>query len=177
VTIKCTRCEGTGWVCEIHILRPWEGLTPVAAAPPARPVADAMTRRMAKRRGCRMASGPRSTRTAGGTDCDDRCVRHLNRKRPGVTIGSDQLDRYGRAHAMSEKPKPDLETHERELRNTRQEVRNLQVMQMRPGQTAEQLKHLADLERSARAEVKLRVKALAYARSQIDRTGSKQTDS
>jgi hypothetical protein len=27
---------------------------------------------------------------------------------------------------------PDLETRERELKNTRQEVRNLQVLQMRP---------------------------------------------
>jgi hypothetical protein len=27
---------------------------------------------------------------------------------------------------------PDLETHERELKNTRQEVRNLQELQMRP---------------------------------------------
>jgi len=67
---------------------------------------------------------------------------------------------------------PDLATHERELKNTRQEVRNLQVMQMRPGQTAEQLTHLADLERSARAEVKLRVKALAYARSQVGKPSS-----
>jgi hypothetical protein len=33
-------------------------------------------------------------------------------------------------------------------------VRNLQVLQMRPGQSAEKLKLLADLERSARAEVK-----------------------
>jgi hypothetical protein len=64
-----------------------------------------------------------------------------------------------------DEPKPDLETHERKLKNTRQEVRNLQVMQMRPGQSAETLKLLADLERSARAEVKLRIKALAYARS------------
>ena len=64
---------------------------------------------------------------------------------------------------------PDIETHERELKNTRQEVRNLQVMQMRPGQSAERLKHLAELERSARAEVKLRVKALAYAKSQASK--------
>jgi len=52
------------------------------------------------------------------------------------------------------------------LKNTRQEVHNLQVMQMHPGRSAEELKHLAELERSARAEVKLRVKALAYARAQ-----------
>lgn len=63
-------------------------------------------------------------------------------------------------------PNPDLQTMERELRNTRQEVRNLQVMQMRPGQSAADLKLLNDLERSARAEVKLRVKALAQASSQ-----------
>ena len=56
----------------------------------------------------------------------------------------------------------DLKTQEQELANTRREVRNLQVMQMHPGRTAAQLKHLADLERSARAEVKLRLKAIAY---------------
>lgn len=74
-------------------------------------------------------------------------------------------------------PKPDLATLERELKGVRQEVRNLQVMQMRPGQSAAKLAHLADLERSARAEVKLRIKALAYARSQVDQPSSpKQED-
>jgi hypothetical protein len=24
-TIGCPRCDGTGWVCEAHISRPWEG--------------------------------------------------------------------------------------------------------------------------------------------------------
>ena len=61
---------------------------------------------------------------------------------------------------------PDLPTLERKLKGVRQEVRNLQVMQMHPGQSPEKLKLLADLERSARAEVKLRVKALAHAKSQ-----------
>jgi hypothetical protein len=61
---------------------------------------------------------------------------------------------------------PDLPTLERKLKGVRQEVRNLVVMQMRPGRTSEQLKVLSDLERSARAEVKLRVKALEYARTQ-----------
>jgi hypothetical protein len=74
-------------------------------------------------------------------------------------------------------PKPDLATHERLLRGVRQEVRNLQVMQMRPGQSSEKLKHLSDLERSARAEVKLRIKALAYARSQLSQPSiPKQAD-
>ena len=63
-------------------------------------------------------------------------------------------------------PKPDLATHKRLLKGVRQEVRNLQVMQMRPGQSAEKLAHLADLQRSARAEVKLRIKALEYYLSQ-----------
>jgi hypothetical protein len=63
-------------------------------------------------------------------------------------------------------PMPDLPTLEQELKDTRQEVRNLQVMQMLPNQSAEKLKVLSDVERSARAEVKLRVKALEYARKQ-----------
>ena len=60
----------------------------------------------------------------------------------------------------------DLQELERGLKGVRQEVRSLQVMQMRPGQSAQKLKFLADLERSARAEVKLRLKALEYAKSQ-----------
>ena len=60
----------------------------------------------------------------------------------------------------------DLQELERKLKGVRQEVRNLQVMQMRPAQSAKKLKLLADLERSARAEVKLRTKALEYAKSQ-----------
>jgi hypothetical protein len=59
----------------------------------------------------------------------------------------------------------DLQELERGLKGVRQEVRRLQVMQMRPGQSAQKLRFLADLERSARAEVKLRLKALEYAKS------------
>src|ERR1700683_1241522 len=69
-------------------------------------------------------------------------------------------------------PIPDLATLERLLKGVRQEVRNLQVMQMRPGQSAEKLAHLADLERSARAEVKLRHKAIVYDLSQQNSDGS-----
>lgn len=61
---------------------------------------------------------------------------------------------------------PDLPTLEQKLKGVRQEVRNLQVMQMHPGRSTDDLKNLADLERSARAEVKLRVKALAHAKAQ-----------
>jgi hypothetical protein len=59
---------------------------------------------------------------------------------------------------------PDIETLERELRAVRQEVRNLQVLAMRPNQSAEKLELLRNLERSARAEVKLRLKALNQAK-------------
>jgi hypothetical protein len=49
----------------------------------------------------------------------------------------------------------------------KQEVRNLHVMQMRLGQSAEKLKLLSDLERSAVAEAKLRLKALQWARGNL----------
>jgi hypothetical protein len=61
---------------------------------------------------------------------------------------------------------PDLPTLERELKSARLKVRNLQVMQMRPNQPTEKLRILAALERSARAEVQVRIKALAYAKKQ-----------
>jgi hypothetical protein len=72
---------------------------------------------------------------------------------------------------MGDQPEPSLEEHDRKLRGVRREVRNLQVMQMRPGQSADTLKLLADLERSARAEVKLRHKAIEYYLSQQKRAG------
>jgi hypothetical protein len=64
---------------------------------------------------------------------------------------------------------PDLPTLERKLCAARQEVRNLQVMAMRPNLSAERRVLIRDLERSARAEVKLRIKAIAYAKSQLSR--------
>jgi hypothetical protein len=61
--------------------------------------------------------------------------------------------------------KPDIETHEPKLQGVRQEVRNLQVKRMRPGQSAEKPVHLADLERSAggsemRVPAKVRVETV-----------------
>ena len=64
---------------------------------------------------------------------------------------------------------PDLPTLTALLKNARQEVRNLQVMQMKPGHAPEKLELLRRLESSARAEVKLRRKALAYQESQEKR--------
>ena len=57
---------------------------------------------------------------------------------------------------------PDLPALERKLKDARQEVRNLQVMQMHPGQPPDKLVLLKELERSARAEVKLRLKAIEH---------------
>jgi hypothetical protein len=48
------------------------------------------------------------------------------------------------------------------VKDVRQETRNLIVMQMRPGQSPERLNFLRDMERSCRAETKLRLRALAH---------------
>jgi hypothetical protein len=52
-----------------------------------------------------------------------------------------------------------------ELDSVRREVRNLTVMGMDPNQTAEQAALIKELERSARAEQRLRKLALDYAKS------------
>ena len=52
-----------------------------------------------------------------------------------------------------------------ELAVTRRRVADLVVMQMRPNQTPERLELLHNLERSARAELKLRRRAVEYERS------------
>ena len=57
---------------------------------------------------------------------------------------------------------PDLKTQQREMQNTRQEIRNPTIMGMKPGLTPEKKALLLDLERSARAELKLRHKAIEY---------------
>jgi hypothetical protein len=58
---------------------------------------------------------------------------------------------------------PDLHTLRQKLKDARQEVRNLTVMAMRPNLTPEKAERVRILERSARAEVKLRLTALRYA--------------
>jgi hypothetical protein len=60
---------------------------------------------------------------------------------------------------------PDLATLRLKLADARQEVRNLTVMAMRPDLSPARAELLRNAERSARAEVKLRVKALRYAES------------
>ena len=54
----------------------------------------------------------------------------------------------------------------RELADSRREVRNLTVMGMRPDVSADQREIIHNLERSARAQVKMGIKALQYCREQ-----------
>jgi hypothetical protein len=63
---------------------------------------------------------------------------------------------------------PDLKTLQTKLADARQEVRNLTVLGMSPHLTAEKAAVVRNLERSARAEVKLRIKALEYAKTKRD---------
>jgi len=60
---------------------------------------------------------------------------------------------------------PTLAELQIELDSVRREVRNLTVMGMDPNQTAEQAALIKELERSARAEQRLRKMALDYAKS------------
>src|SRR5262245_36803149 len=52
-----------------------------------------------------------------------------------------------------------------ELDSVRREVRNLTVMGLDPGQPPDQAALIKELERSARAEMRLRTMAFAYARA------------
>jgi hypothetical protein len=83
---------------------------------------------------------------------------------------SKQLDLFADVPpALAGKPKaPRLDEAllERKLANTRQDVRNLTVIGMRPNLSADKRELIHNLERSARAEVKLRIKALWYCREQ-----------
>jgi hypothetical protein len=71
--------------------------------------------------------------------------------------------------SASDQMTPDLQTQERELEAVREKVRTFQVRQMRPGQSAEVLDLLKDMEVLARAEVKLRLKAIDYSKSKTQR--------
>lgn len=54
------------------------------------------------------------------------------------------------------------QTPQQQLTAAKQELRNLQVMARRPGQSAAKLELLVNLQRSAKAEVKLLVKHLEW---------------
>lgn len=64
---------------------------------------------------------------------------------------------------------PTLDELQQELADARQEVRNLIVMQMRPGLTPEKKEVMRQLERSVREEVKLRLEAIEYFLSQQEK--------
>jgi len=63
---------------------------------------------------------------------------------------------------------PDLPTLQKKLADASQEARNLTVMAMNPKHPPETAELLRNLERSKRAEVKLRQKALQHAQQQPD---------
>jgi len=60
---------------------------------------------------------------------------------------------------------PTLAKLQAKLDSVRREVRNLTIMGMDPNQTTEQAARIKELERSARAEQRLRKMALDYANS------------
>ena len=60
---------------------------------------------------------------------------------------------------------PTLAELQTKLDSVRREVRNLTVMGMDPSQPPDQAELIKQLERSARAEMRLRTMALAYARA------------
>ena len=60
---------------------------------------------------------------------------------------------------------PTLADLQTKLESVRREVRNLTVMGMDPNQTTEQAALVKELERSARAEQRLRKMAIDYAKS------------
>jgi hypothetical protein len=68
--------------------------------------------------------------------------------------------------AVPKDPRLDEALLLKELANTRREVRNLIVIGMRPDLPADKRELIHKAERSARAEVKLRIKALWYCREQ-----------
>jgi hypothetical protein len=61
---------------------------------------------------------------------------------------------------------PTLAELQTKLDSVRREVRNLTVMGMDPNQTPEQAALIKELERSARAEMRLRTMALAHAKGE-----------
>jgi hypothetical protein len=64
-------------------------------------------------------------------------------------------------------PIPTLAELQAKLDSVRREVRNLTVMGMDPKQTPEQAALIKELERSARAEMRLRTMALEHARDEL----------
>ena len=64
-------------------------------------------------------------------------------------------------------PKPTLAELQAKLDSVRREVRNLTVMGMDPSQTPGQAALIKELERSARAEMRLRTMAIEHAKGEL----------
>jgi hypothetical protein len=89
-------------------------------------------------------------------------IRLLERSaRAQVKLGQQALNR-----GKPKDPRFDEPLLLRKLANTRREVRNLIVIGMRPDLPADKRELIHNAERSARAELKLRIKALWYCREQ-----------
>jgi hypothetical protein len=69
---------------------------------------------------------------------------------------------------------PTLAELQSKLDSVRREVRNLTVMGMDPNQTPEQAALIKELERSARAEMRLRTRALEHAKGELRSHGHRR---
>jgi hypothetical protein len=76
----------------------------------------------------------------------------------------------------SEAVTPTLAELQTKLESVRREARNLTIMGMDPNQTAEQAALIRQLERSARAETRLRFMALEYSKSKLPLFGCQTRD-
>jgi hypothetical protein len=72
---------------------------------------------------------------------------------------------------------PTLAELQAKLDSVRREVRNLTVMGMDPSQPSDQAALIKELERSARAEMRLRTMALEYAKGKLRSHGRKNQKS
>jgi hypothetical protein len=68
------------------------------------------------------------------------------------------------------RPLPSVPEQELALANTRAELRHLQILQMKPS-PAWKLDLLSQMERSARAEIKLRLKGIALTKQRCSDSG------
>ena len=79
------------------------------------------------------------------------------------TFGKERVPRRIKRRSF-DRDIPTLADLQTKLESVRREVRNLTVMGMDPNQPPKQLELIKDLERSARAEMRLRTMALVHAK-------------
>jgi hypothetical protein len=88
---------------------------------------------------------------------------------PSNNVRCEQVPRNPHRGMLSAltRPMPTLAESQAKLDSVRREVRNLTVMGMDPSQTPDQAALIKQLERSARAEMRLRTMALEHARDEL----------